>query len=555
MIPKANQRAGGRQLATHLLNEFDNERVELAAVRGAFARDLHGAFEEWEVAAKATLCKKYLYSLSINPDPQQRPVTRDEYYDYIRRTEAALGLANQPRAVVFHVKYGREHCHVVWSRIDQLKGRAVQISHDRQKLRTLTQEFARDHGLELPPGLRENNLKDRFNNRQKRESLAEKQQEERTGINKAERLEAITAAWRESDSAEAFSKALEKRGYFLARGDRRAYVIVDLFGEIHSLTRQVQGVKGKEIRARLAAYDVDKLPDAAKAQAFARKQLEAERAASADRSGAAKTMRAGLDKTQRERRTALDDKRKALFDQHRKEREILAAAQAAQEKRIVSSRLPAQRKGILAFIARITGIRLFVEHRQKKQDQARAREQAQQTDALKRRHARETLEFQHHYRALASLDKRERRSLETGLRREQFRAIALPRSPQVRRPPPQQLTTKQREKLEQLLTNAGDITATRDAPAVEAGDLARKFNEAAEQMKEEHEHDDLLRAFRDAATGVTADSPSRAAEPIAEPDTLRETFRESAGQKKQEREPEKQQPQQRGPGPARDRNR
>ena len=36
--------------------------------------------------------------------------------DYIARTEQALGLADQPRAVVFHVKEGREHCHVVWSR-------------------------------------------------------------------------------------------------------------------------------------------------------------------------------------------------------------------------------------------------------------------------------------------------------------------------------------------------------------------------------------------------------------------------------------------------------
>ena len=122
MIPKGNQRSGGQQLATHLLNSFDNDRVEIAEVRGAIAQDLHGAFAEWYAQAKATNCVKYLYSLSINPDHRQGPFNREHYYDFIRRTEKSLGLSAQPRAVVFHVKHGREHCHVVWSRIDTRKG-------------------------------------------------------------------------------------------------------------------------------------------------------------------------------------------------------------------------------------------------------------------------------------------------------------------------------------------------------------------------------------------------------------------------------------------------
>jgi hypothetical protein len=47
LILKGNQRGGGQQLAAHLLNSFDNERVEVADVRGAIARDLSGAFGEW----------------------------------------------------------------------------------------------------------------------------------------------------------------------------------------------------------------------------------------------------------------------------------------------------------------------------------------------------------------------------------------------------------------------------------------------------------------------------------------------------------------------------
>ena len=87
MIPKGNQRSGGQQLATHLLNAYDNDRVEVAEVRGAIAQDLHGAFAEWYAEAKATNCVKYLYSLSVNPDHRQGPYTREHYYDFIRRTE------------------------------------------------------------------------------------------------------------------------------------------------------------------------------------------------------------------------------------------------------------------------------------------------------------------------------------------------------------------------------------------------------------------------------------------------------------------------------------
>ena len=71
MIAKGNARSGGQNLATHLLNELDNERVEIAEVRGAIAQDLHGAFKEWFAASKATECRKYLYSLSVSPDQQQ----------------------------------------------------------------------------------------------------------------------------------------------------------------------------------------------------------------------------------------------------------------------------------------------------------------------------------------------------------------------------------------------------------------------------------------------------------------------------------------------------
>lgn len=153
MIPKASQRAGGQDLTTHLLNAFDNEYVEVAEVRGVIATDLHGAFAEWEAIAHAlTKCRNYLYSLLVNPDLAQGQLSRDQYRDYAQRVEEAMGLTGQPRVLVFHIKNGREHCHIVWSRIDAQVGKAIHQAFDHEKLMMVTQEFARDHGLSLPAG-------------------------------------------------------------------------------------------------------------------------------------------------------------------------------------------------------------------------------------------------------------------------------------------------------------------------------------------------------------------------------------------------------------------
>lgn len=138
IITKASQRANGQELAVHLPNTRDNERGEIVHVRGAVAQDLSGAFEEWDAISKTTKCRKYLYCLSLNPHPRQGPLTRRQYRDYVTRVEKRLKLGGQPRVIVFHIREGREHCHVVWSRIISAELKALPISHDRESLQIIT---------------------------------------------------------------------------------------------------------------------------------------------------------------------------------------------------------------------------------------------------------------------------------------------------------------------------------------------------------------------------------------------------------------------------------
>lgn len=117
MILEGNARGYGAELARHLLNMRDNDHVQVHLLDGFLADDLAGAFEEAEAISQATQCKKYLFSLSLNPPPDAS-VSVGAFEDAIAKAETALGLTGQPKAVVFHEKNGRRHAHAVYSRID-----------------------------------------------------------------------------------------------------------------------------------------------------------------------------------------------------------------------------------------------------------------------------------------------------------------------------------------------------------------------------------------------------------------------------------------------------
>jgi len=516
MILKGNQRGGGQQLAVHLQNSFDNERVEVAEIRGSVAQDLSGAFAEWNAQARGTKAKKYLYSLSLNPDQAQRRLTREEYLDLLDRTERSLKLVGQPRAVVFHEKKDkdgvvREHAHAVWSRIDTEKMTAVQIAHDRLKLRTVAREFARDHGLELPDGLKKDGKKDRFNERAKQENLAERQQKERNGISKEQRMADIATCWRETGNAAAFVQALESKGYFIARGDQRAFVVVDLHGEVHSLSRQLSGVaKSKELKERLASLPLDKLPDIAGAQEQAKKKIEQakeleqqeaarakeqqqnerRREQQAERERQLQERREALKQRQDERRRELERYQFGLLSRHLNERDSLKQMQEAENTGVVSARLARQPKGLLAFLSRITGIQAVVERRQEKQDQQRTQLHKEQQEALKRRHDRELAEVHRRREAMEALEARENRAAETALHREEFQKIAA----LVRKPPGREIKPEfERVAKPPVIERTGteDSRAPVQAPPqetkVEKGRFSALFKKMVERIHPEPE--------------------------------------------------------------------
>jgi hypothetical protein len=84
-------------------------------------------------------CVRSLYHAAISPAPPHL-LTPEQRTEAIDALEQRLGLDGHARIVVMHEKLGRQHIHVVWSRIDLNKMRAVSDSHNYRK----HEEVARD---------------------------------------------------------------------------------------------------------------------------------------------------------------------------------------------------------------------------------------------------------------------------------------------------------------------------------------------------------------------------------------------------------------------------
>lgn len=247
MILHGNQRGGARNLALHLLKD-ENEHVDVHDLRGFVAEDLISALEEARAIARGTKAKQFLFSLSVNPPPSENVPTA-VFEDAIRRAEEKLGLTDQPRAIVFHEKEGRRHCHAVWSRIKTDTMTAVQLSHSKRKLMEVSRALFLEYGWELPAGLRNSKERDPRNF-----TLAEWQQAKRIGKNPKDIKAAFQEGWAESKTQAEFADALQRRGYVLARGDRRGFVALDHCCEVFSVSKWV-GVKAKDLKTRLKEPD------------------------------------------------------------------------------------------------------------------------------------------------------------------------------------------------------------------------------------------------------------------------------------------------------------
>ncbi len=336
MILKASQRAGGKQLAVHLLRDDDNDHVEVHQIRGFAAADLKGALREAYAISRGTRCRQYLFSVSLNP-PETEKVPVAIFERAIDAIEERVGLKGQPRVIVFHEKNGRRHAHCVWSRIEPDALKAVNLPHFKLKLTDISRELYIEHGWKMPDGLVKSEARNPLNF-----SREEWQQAQRIGRDPRTIKEIFQDCWAISDSLIAFRNAMEARGFYLAKGDRRGFVAVDHNGEIYSVSRWT-GIKTKDVTARLG--DPDKLPDVEEVKA----QIAAKVAEKLARF--ARDMKTVFEVAQ----SGLAEQKKKLVAWHRHERKLLQEIQMARQLQETGTRRQHFRKGLKGLWDRLSG--------------------------------------------------------------------------------------------------------------------------------------------------------------------------------------------------------
>ncbi len=381
MILVGNQRGGGKDLAAHLMKS-ENENVEVYDIRGFVGNTLRAAFQESYAMSKGTQrCKQHLFSLSLSP-PIDAEVSVNHFLSAIERAEKRLGLSGQPRAIVFHEKFGedgrlRRHAHSVWCRINTDEMKSVHLPFTKRILMDLTRELFIEHGWKMPRGLLNKQDRSPLNF-----TLAEWQQAKRAGKKPREVKRIFQDAWALSDSKTSFAAALKEQGYILAQGDRRGFVAVDYQGEKFAVARAV-GIKTKQVRARLG--EPEDLPSIEKAQTEAAEMM-------AERIKALQSDQASTYVEEHERLKAGLEK---LRNRHASQRRRLADRQAAHrvlERATNTSRL---RTGLLGLWDRLTGRRRKIlqqiydaeadaHRRDKRERDAMLRQQAELLDLAQR---------------------------------------------------------------------------------------------------------------------------------------------------------------------------
>ena len=238
-------------LAMHLLAK-ENEAVEVLELRGVAATELPDALEEMRLVTLGTRVRRGVYHSSISLDREEAPeMGHDCWLQAVDELERRLGTSGHQRAVIRHIKRGREHVHVVWCRVHPVTLKVARDSQNyrkheecsraletRWKLRPVVGVHTRPPGTRRPVALG---------------THRDWQAQERTGIAVRDVAAALQEAWMATATGKAFGAAIAKEGFRLARG-RRGIVVVDEAGTPHSLPRRLQ-LKAAVVQRRLGDID------------------------------------------------------------------------------------------------------------------------------------------------------------------------------------------------------------------------------------------------------------------------------------------------------------
>lgn len=200
---------------------------------------------------KSSAGNVYAYSLAWAPD--QAP-SREQMEQAAHETLEELGLQQHEALIVAHDDTDHAHVHVMANLVHPETGKVANTHNDFIALSYWAQEYEQRCGHVY--------CEQRLENNAKREAGAfvKHRPEEMKAAPSIEEL------YHSCASGLVFREAVEDIGYTLGKGDRRGFVLVDLEGEVHSLSRQLKGIRAKQIKAYMSDVDAESLPNAQEIQ-------------------------------------------------------------------------------------------------------------------------------------------------------------------------------------------------------------------------------------------------------------------------------------------------
>ena len=235
------QAVKGAKRLSHHLTKSENEIVEVLEISGVANDNLTNAFRDMETMGlmAQTQTGKVLYHANINPRKKEE-LTNNQYIQAADFLMDKLGFEGQPRAIVKHVKEGRQHAHLVVQLTDTEKGKLLPTSNNFYKHKEVSRELEKIFELEKTHERKSSNSY----------SQKEAQQAKRLGMTAKEYKTFLRGQFLISKSGKEFQERLAIKGFVLAQGKR--VVVLDKYGHPQSLSKQLGDLaNAKKVKEKL----------------------------------------------------------------------------------------------------------------------------------------------------------------------------------------------------------------------------------------------------------------------------------------------------------------
>ena len=256
IIKPSHPGQGGPALARYLMTG-KNEHAEVLELRNMDAPSLQAALFDMDMLARGSQCRAHALHIQMRAAPGER-LSASHWQEAADRVTALFDMEQHQAALVLHHQPdGCTHAHLVLNRVHPETLIAADVWRSKKKCIDLSRELEKEWGLRQVSSQSQHRHRDCYS----KAARQEMEQARRTGENVHDIREHVRWLWEQSPNGEAFALALEEEGYQLAKGDRRAYVVLDPHGSPYSLGQRTTGAKAREVREKLGDLDPANVPD------------------------------------------------------------------------------------------------------------------------------------------------------------------------------------------------------------------------------------------------------------------------------------------------------